>query len=83
MVGSILEDQARIDDPHLWERAESLGLDIEAFDLHRRSEETADHVRDGFRSAVRAGVPSTPCFLFEGQLLTGVPDPATVDSWRA
>ncbi len=28
----LLEDQAHLDDPHLWERAERLGLDLDRFE---------------------------------------------------
>ena len=34
---SLLADRSRTDDPHLWERAQDLGLDLEQFDLDRRS----------------------------------------------
>ena len=37
MHDALLEDQAHLDQPHLWERAERLGLDLERFDRDRRS----------------------------------------------
>ncbi len=33
----LLEDQAHLDDPHLWQRAERLGLDLDRFERDRRS----------------------------------------------
>ena len=65
MHDSLLEDQAHLDDPHLWERAERLGLDLERFEADRRSAGVADRVERDFRSGIRAGVTSTPC-LFAG-----------------
>ena len=56
MHDSLLEDQGHLDDPHLWERAERLGLDLERFEADRRSEEAAARVEGDFRSGIRAGV---------------------------
>lgn len=61
-------DQARLEDPHLWERARQLGLDVERFDADRRSEEVLARVRRDFESGVRAGVVTTPT-TFEGGIL--------------
>jgi protein-disulfide isomerase len=59
-------DQGRLDDPHLWSRAEALGLDVERFDADRRSDEVRDRIKRDFRSGVRAGVVTTPTlFLWE------------------
>src|SRR6476619_354848 len=38
MVDSLYADRGRVDDPHLWERVEALGLDLERFAVARRSE---------------------------------------------
>jgi 2-hydroxychromene-2-carboxylate isomerase len=56
----LFSDQARLEDPHLWERARSLGLDLERFDADRRSDEVRQRVKADFRSGVRAGVVTTP-----------------------
>ena len=37
MVDSLYADRGHVDDPHLWERAEALGLDLERFEADRRS----------------------------------------------
>ena len=60
MVDSLYADRGRVDDPHLWERAERLGLDLERFEADRRSAAVAARVRRDFESGIRAGVTSTP-----------------------
>jgi predicted DsbA family dithiol-disulfide isomerase len=60
MVDSLYADRGRVDDPHLWQRAERLGLDLERFEADRRSEGVAARVRRDFQSGIRAGVTSTP-----------------------
>jgi len=68
MHDSLFSDQARLEDPHLWRRAEDLGLDLKRFEYDRRSEELRMRVRDDFESGVRAGVVTTPTVfaLLEG-----------------
>jgi protein-disulfide isomerase len=66
MVDSIYADRGRVDDPHLWERAVRLGLDLDRFEADRRSEEVAARVRHDFESGIRAGVTATPT-IFEGR----------------
>ena len=58
-------DQGHQDDPHLWERCETLGLDLERFEAARRSPEVAEHVRMDTRSAMKAGVVTTPAVFHE------------------
>ena len=60
MHESLFADQARLEDPHLWERARRLGLDVARFDDDRRSEAVRERVRRDFESGVRAGVVTTP-----------------------
>jgi protein-disulfide isomerase len=60
MHDSLYADQGHLDDPHLWERAERLGLDLDRFELDRRSEQVAARVERDFRSAIAAGVMKTP-----------------------
>ncbi len=67
LVDSIYRDQGRIDDPHLWERAESLGLDLERFNRERRSEPVVERVRRDFESGIRAGVAGTPAAFVAGR----------------
>jgi protein-disulfide isomerase len=67
----LFADQGRLEDPHLWRRAEELGLDIERFQADRRSEEVVQRVRRDFSSGVRAGVVTTPTLFAGGQMFTG------------
>lgn len=60
MHDSLFADQARLEDPHVWQRAETLGLDLERFERDRRSEVVRARVREDFESGVRAGVVTTP-----------------------
>jgi protein-disulfide isomerase len=60
MVDSLYAERGRVDDPHLWERARRLGLDLERFEADRRSERVAARVRRDFESGIRAGVTGTP-----------------------
>jgi protein-disulfide isomerase len=60
MVDSLYAERGRVDDPHLWERVEQLGLDLDRFEGDRRSAEIEARVRRDFASGIRAGVTSTP-----------------------
>lgn len=60
MVDSLYADRGRVDDPHLWERVNQLGLDLARFETDRRSPEAAARVRRDFESGIRAGVIGTP-----------------------
>ena len=70
---AVYADQGRIDDPHLWAKAQELGLDVDP--LRRRSpgrgrrERVARDVQDG----LRAGVAQTPTLIVSGVLHGGVP----------
>jgi protein-disulfide isomerase len=76
---SLFRDQGRLEDPHLWERARSLGLDVARFDADRRSSAVSDRVRDDFRGGIRAGVATTPTLFVDGERHSGRPDAAL---WR-
>jgi len=71
MCDSLYADRGRVDDPHLWERAESLGLGLDRFNEDRRSESVESRVRRDFESGVRAGVSGTPAAFAQGRLLEG------------
>jgi protein-disulfide isomerase len=60
MVDSLYADRGRVDDPHLWLRAEEMRLALERFETDRRSEGVAARVRRDFESGIRGGVTSTP-----------------------
>jgi protein-disulfide isomerase len=76
MHDSLLEDQGHLDDPHLWERATRLGLDLERFEADRRSEAVNDGIEEQFRSGIRAGVVTTPTQFVNGAPFPGVPGDA-------
>jgi protein-disulfide isomerase len=62
---ALYADQGRIDDPHLWARAQALGLDMERFEADRRDEPAAARVRRDVREALAAGVAQTPTAFTE------------------
>jgi protein-disulfide isomerase len=74
MHDSLLEDQGHLDDPHLWDRARVLGLDLDRFEEDRRLPEIAERIDADFRSGIRAGVTTTPTQFVAGQAHPGVPD---------
>jgi protein-disulfide isomerase len=73
MHAALFDDQARLEDPHLWARAERLGLDVARFDADRRSDAVAARVRRDFGSGVRAGVVTTPTLFLDGVAHPGLP----------
>ncbi len=60
MVDSLYADRGRVDDPHLWRRAEDLGLELGRFEADRREEAIEARIRRDFQSGIRAGVTGTP-----------------------
>jgi protein-disulfide isomerase len=64
-------DQGRLEDPHLWERARRLQLDLERFEVDRRGETVLTRVRRDFQSGVRAGVVTTPTLFCAGRMYAG------------
>jgi protein-disulfide isomerase len=73
MHDSLLEDQGHLDDPHLWDRARALGLDLDRFETDRRSPEAGERIDADFRSGIRAGVATTPTQFVDGEAFPGVP----------
>ncbi len=71
MADSLFAERGRVDDPHLWERAERMGLELERFQADRRSGWVAERVRRDFQSGIRAGVAGTPAAFAGGALLEG------------
>jgi protein-disulfide isomerase len=71
MHDALFDDQGRLEDPHLWARAERLGLDVARFDADRRGAEVAARVRADFRAGVRAGVVTTPTVFIDGTAFSG------------
>ena len=56
-------DQGCLEDPHLWDRARQLGLDVERFDADRRSDAVAARVQRDVKDALRAGATGTPALF--------------------
>ncbi len=73
MHDALFADPGHLDDPHLWERARRLGLDLERFEADRRSDGVAARVQEDFRSGVAAGVMSTPTLFVDGEAHPGTP----------
>jgi predicted DsbA family dithiol-disulfide isomerase len=74
----LFADPGRLEDPHLWQRAEQLGLDLDRFETDRRSEAVRERVRRDFRSGVRAGVVTTPTVFAHGRMHAGRFDPGVL-----
>jgi protein-disulfide isomerase len=75
MHDSLYDDQGRLEDPHLWQRADELGFDVERFDADRRSDAVRARVRRDFESGIRAGVVTTPTVFAGGRMYAGRVDP--------
>ncbi len=67
-------DRGRLEDPHLWDRARALQLDVERFDADRRSPLVAARVQRDTRAALAAGATTTPMLFAAGSVRAGVPD---------
>ncbi|HUA05075.1 MAG TPA: thioredoxin domain-containing protein [Solirubrobacteraceae bacterium] len=59
----LFADQGRLEDPHLWDRARTLGLDLARFDADRRSPEVSARIREDFEAGVRGGIVTTPTLI--------------------
>lgn len=79
MHDSLFSDQSRLEDPHLWDRARALGLDLGRFDADRRSEAVRVRVRRDFSSGVRAGVVTTPTLFARESMHAGAIDDGALD----
>jgi protein-disulfide isomerase len=69
MVDSLYGERGRVDDPHLWERAERFGLALDRFEADRRSDGVAERVKRDFQGAIRAGVVATPTAFAAGEIV--------------
>ncbi|MFL5958143.1 MAG: DsbA family protein [Solirubrobacterales bacterium] len=67
MHDALFADQGRLEDPHLWGRAERLGLDLDRFEADRRAPDVAERVKDDFTGGIRAGVTTTPAAFVDGE----------------
>ena len=76
---ALFAEQGRLEDPHLWGRAQRLGLDVERFDADRRSTPVEERIAADFRSGVRAGVATTPTLFIDGERHSGRPEPGVLE----
>ena len=85
MVDSIYADHGHIDDPHLWRRAEEIGLDLDRFEAERRSEAIAERVQRDFLGGIRAGVTGTPAAFAQGEPcnIADVREREVLERWAA
>lgn len=83
MHDALFVDLGRLEDPHLWARAEQLGLDVARFDADRRSDAVRERIEQDFRSGIRAGVAATPTlFMPDGERVSGRPGPEVWERLR-
>ncbi|HEY7267712.1 MAG TPA: DsbA family protein [Solirubrobacterales bacterium] len=71
MCDSLYAERGRVDDPHLWERAERFGLDLGRFNDDRRSDAVRARIERDFTSGIRAGVGGTPTAFVDGRPVQG------------
>jgi len=76
----LFADQARLEDPHLWERARALELDLERFDVDRRSDAVRARVARDFQSGLRGGVVTTPTIFTTTGVHAGRVQEAVLDA---
>jgi len=62
----LYENQERLRDQDLRGYAETLGLDLDLFDMELAERVHAERVREDFMSGVRSGVNGTPTFYING-----------------
>jgi len=67
----LFSDQGRLEDPHLWARARTLGLDLERFEADRRDEPVVARIRRDFESGVKGGIVTTPTLIAGGVRYAG------------
>lgn len=79
----LFADQGRLEDPHLWDRARALELDLERFDSDRRSAAVGARVRRDFESGVRGGIVTTPALVADGVIHAGRIDPQSLEELSA
>jgi protein-disulfide isomerase len=82
MHDALYADAGHLDDPHLWARAERLGLDLGRFEADRRSGAIAARVADQVTGGIRAGVALTPTLFVDGVAHAGAPDVAFLRGLR-
>jgi protein-disulfide isomerase len=67
----LFADQGRLEDPHLWARARTLGLDLDRFEADRRDEAVTARIRRDFESGVKGAIVTTPTLIAGGVRYAG------------
>jgi protein-disulfide isomerase len=78
MHDALYADPGHLEDPHLWERAVRLGLDLDRFEVDRRSATLGERIRADVHGGIRAGVALTPTLFVDGVAHAGAPDDAFI-----
>ena len=78
MHDALFEHQNALDDRHLGEYADGVGLDRARFDRELKDGTHAQRVREDFMSGVRSGVNGTPTFFINGRRYDDSWDAATL-----
>lgn len=76
----LFANQSRLDDEHLREYAEEIGLDMERFERDVAGDEVRDHVLADMQSAHESGALGTPTFFLDGIRHRGPHDARTLIS---
>lgn len=71
MHDMIFTHQKSLDDEHLLQYAEQIGLDVERVRSELESGVHSERVQQDFRSGIRSGVNGTPTFFINGERLDG------------
>jgi len=79
----LFSDQGRLEDPHLWDRARTLELDLERFDADRRGEAVLARIRRDFESGVKGGIVTTPTVIAGDVRHAGRIDAQVLEELRA
>jgi protein-disulfide isomerase len=79
----LFADQGRLEDPHLWSRAQTLGLDLDRFEADRRSPEVQARIRSDFEAGVRGGIVTTPTLIAPGGRYAGRVDDQALEGVSA
>jgi protein-disulfide isomerase len=83
MHDMLFADQGRLEDPHLWARARTLGLDLDRFEADRRSADVQARIRRDFESGVRGGIVTTPTLVAGGVVHAGRIEPQKLEELTA
>jgi protein-disulfide isomerase len=79
----LFADQGRLEDPHLWARAGTLGLDLERFESDRRGADVEARIRRDFESGVRGGIVTTPTLIARDVIHAGRIDSQSLEALSA